>query len=47
MQNVWVVGNKTDLLSVPRPLVDGYLTFGGSVMGNQTHDPEGVQFYEP
>lgn len=47
MQTVWVTGDAQDILQVPKPMVDGYLTFGGSVMGNATHDPKGVEFYGP
>jgi L-ascorbate oxidase len=41
------MGNSTDILgSVPRPQLDGYLDYGGSVYGNDTHYPSGlVQFF--
>ncbi len=30
MQTIWVMGNETDVLDkVPRPEVEGYLTYGG------------------
>lgn len=44
MQTVWVTGDAADILKAPRPMVEGYLAFGGSVMGNATHDPEGVRY---
>lgn len=45
MQTVWVMGNETELLDkVPRPEVEGYLTYGGNVYGNATHWPEVVQY---
>lgn len=45
MQTVWVMGNETELLDkVPRPEVEGYLTFGGNVYGNATHWPEVIQY---
>ncbi|KAE9370969.1 multicopper oxidase [Stipitochalara longipes BDJ] len=46
MQTVWVMGNSSEVLGqVPRPDVEGYLTYGGSVNGNATHDPEVVEYY--
>jgi L-ascorbate oxidase len=45
MQTVWVMGNETELLDkVPRPEVQGYLTYGGNVYGNATHWPEVVHW---
>ncbi|KFY22306.1 hypothetical protein V493_06685 [Pseudogymnoascus sp. VKM F-4281 (FW-2241)] len=44
MQTVWVFGNYTDVTSkVGQPDYNGYLDFGGSVVGNETHWPEVVQ----
>lgn len=41
------MGNSTEVLgNVPRPDVEGYLTYGGSVMGNASHFPEVVQFFD-
>lgn len=37
MQTVWVMGNETEVLKLPRPEVEGYLTFGGDVYGNESH----------
>ncbi|KAI9838737.1 MAG: hypothetical protein M1838_004537 [Thelocarpon superellum] len=45
MQTIWVFGNSTDILTVPSPMLDGYLTYGGTVMGNVSHAPEGVTFH--
>ena len=45
MQTVWVMGNETEVLDkVPRPEVEGYLTYGGNVNGNESHWPEVVHF---
>jgi len=41
------MGNSTEVLrEVPRPDVEGYLTYGGSVVGNQSHWPEVVEFFD-
>lgn len=41
---VWVFGNHTDVTSaVGQPDYNGYLDFGGSVVGNDAHWPEVVQ----
>jgi L-ascorbate oxidase len=45
MQTVWVMGNEAEVLYwVPRPEVEGYLTYGGNVYGNETHWPEVVHY---
>ncbi|KUJ06572.1 L-ascorbate oxidase [Mollisia scopiformis] len=45
MQTVWVMGNSSEVLGkVPTPEVEGYLTYGGDVYGNETHAPNIVQF---
>jgi L-ascorbate oxidase len=46
MQTVWVMGNETEVLGrVPAPDdVEGYLTYGGNVNGNETHWPQVVEF---
>lgn len=44
MQTVWVMGNETEIMSVPWDHVKGYLGYGGSVNGNDTHDPHVVHF---
>lgn len=42
----WVMGNQTEVLSlIDTPDVDGYLTFGGSVNGNEAHPPEVVEYF--
>ncbi|TAQ86499.1 hypothetical protein B7494_g5173 [Chlorociboria aeruginascens] len=46
MQTVWVMGNETEVLKVGRPDVEGYLTYGGSVYGNENHWPEVVHFQD-
>lgn len=38
------MGNETEILSVPLGDVQGYLEYGGSVYGNETHDPKVVHF---
>jgi len=38
MQIVWLMGNSTEVLGkVPRPEVEGYLSFDGDVYGNDSH----------
>lgn len=45
MQTVWIMGNETDIKKgVPLAHLQGYLDFGGSVYGNDTHDPSPVHF---
>ncbi|KAI9692770.1 MAG: hypothetical protein M1820_009369 [Bogoriella megaspora] len=44
MQTVWVFGDAKDILRVPKPDVEGFLTYGGSVYGNASHAPEMVHF---
>ena len=29
MQTVWVMGDTADILKLPKPQVEGYLTYGG------------------
>jgi len=41
---VWVMGNETEILNVPYEHIQGYLDYGGSVNGNDTHDPHVVHF---
>ncbi|KAI3391655.1 hypothetical protein diail_6993 [Diaporthe ilicicola] len=40
MQSVWVVGNASEIQKTPTELSAGYFTFGGSVTGNETSDPQ-------
>ena len=44
MQTVWVMGNETEIMTVPIEHIQGYLQYGGSVNGNDTHDPHVVHF---
>jgi len=44
MQTVWVMGNEDEIMKVPYEHIVGYLEFGGSVNGNETHDPHVVHF---
>ena len=44
MQMVWVMGNETEIMTVPAKDVEGYLVYGGSVNGNETYDPSPVHF---
>ena len=46
MQTVWVFGDEKDILKVPKVEVEGYLTYGGDVYGNETHAPRVVHFSE-
>lgn len=46
MQTAWVFGDAQDILSVPKPEVDGYLTYGGDVYGNSSHAPRVLHFSE-
>ena len=40
MQTAWVFGDAEDILGkVPKPEVQGYLTYGGDVVGSEQHDP--------
>ncbi|RDL36125.1 Cupredoxin [Venustampulla echinocandica] len=46
MQTAWVMGNQSEVLGlIDRPGVEGYLTYGGSVAGNETNSPEVVEFF--
>lgn len=46
MQTVWVHGDGGDILTVERPVVEGYLWYGGNVYGNKSHTPQVVHFDE-
>lgn len=47
MQTIWVMGNETEILGkVPRPEVEGYLTYGGDVYGNESHWPTAVHYFD-
>ncbi|KFY33216.1 hypothetical protein V494_07826 [Pseudogymnoascus sp. VKM F-4513 (FW-928)] len=46
MNTAWVMGNQTEVLSlIDTPDVEGYLTYGGSVVGNETHPAEVVEYF--
>ena len=41
------MGNETDVLDkVPRPEVEGYLTYDGDVYGNESHSPTVVHYFD-
>lgn len=43
----WVMGNQSEVLGlIDRPGVEGYLAYGGSVVGNETHPPDVIEFFE-
>ncbi|MCJ1421622.1 hypothetical protein MMC32_007988 [Xylographa parallela] len=44
MQTVWVMGNETEIMTVPADDIQGYLVYGGSVYGNESFDPSPVHF---
>ncbi|RCI09398.1 hypothetical protein L249_3641 [Ophiocordyceps polyrhachis-furcata BCC 54312] len=45
MQTVWVHGSAEDLLTVPRPEVDGYLEYGGDAYGKDGRAPRVLHFH--
>lgn len=40
MQSVWVVGNASEIQTMPTELSVGYFTYGGDVYGNETYNPD-------
>ncbi|KAH7408030.1 putative laccase [Cadophora sp. MPI-SDFR-AT-0126] len=44
MQTIWVMGNASQVMSVDRPDVEGYLTYGGDVLGDENRWPSVVEF---
>ncbi|RDA96123.1 hypothetical protein CP533_1755 [Ophiocordyceps camponoti-saundersi (nom. inval.)] len=46
MQTVWVHGSADDLVTVPRPDVDGYLEYGGDAYGKESRAPRVLHFHE-
>lgn len=47
MQSVWVMGDREEVLGkVGWPDVQGYLDFGGSVMGNETWWPNVNEYFK-
>ncbi|OXV06664.1 hypothetical protein Egran_05565 [Elaphomyces granulatus] len=45
MQTIFVVGDKEDVVQQSGPASAGYLTYGGSAYGNETHSPEVMHFF--
>ena len=41
---MWVFGNASEILKVPVEYAEGYLNYGGSVYGNDTHYPSPIHF---
>lgn len=40
------MGNQAQVLGlIDRPGVEGYLTYGGSVVGNETNPPDVIEFF--
>ena len=46
MQSVWVFGDADDIRKVPKPMVEGYLHYGGGAYGNTMHDPCVVHYFD-
>jgi L-ascorbate oxidase len=46
MQTVWVFGDSSDILKVEPDVAEGYLTYGGSAYGNETHDPNVMHWFD-
>ncbi|OJD34790.1 l-ascorbate oxidase [Diplodia corticola] len=46
MQTVWVFGNSSDILTLPLPMVEGYLAYGGNVYGDDDNPPSVVHFFD-
>lgn len=46
MQTVWVMGNQSQVLKVDRPEVEGYLMYGGSVVGDGNNNPSVLSFWD-
>ncbi|MCJ1281004.1 hypothetical protein MMC26_000322 [Xylographa opegraphella] len=44
MQTVWVMGNESEIMTVPADDIQGYLVYGGNVYGNESFDPSSVHF---
>jgi L-ascorbate oxidase len=44
MQTVWVMGNESEILTVPLSHIQGYLHYGGSVYGTDGRSPHVVHF---
>ena len=46
MQTVWIFGDTKDILKVPKPEVEGYLTYGGNAYGNSKVPAVAVHFFD-
>lgn len=46
MQTAWVFGDSEDILTVPEPMVEGYLTYGGSVYGDDDNAPQVIHWFD-
>ncbi|KAF9638704.1 putative l-ascorbate oxidase protein [Lasiodiplodia theobromae] len=46
MQTAWVFGNSSDILTLPLPMVEGYLVYGGNVLGDDDNPPSVVHFFD-
>ena len=44
MQTVWVMGNESEIMTVPLSHIQGYLDYGGSVYGTDGRSPHVVHF---
>ena len=44
MQTVWVMGNASEVMKADRLDVEGYLTYGGDVLGDENKWPSVVEF---
>ncbi|KAL5324675.1 hypothetical protein ACEPPN_009223 [Leptodophora sp. 'Broadleaf-Isolate-01'] len=44
MQTVWVMGNAEEVMKADRLEVEGYLTYGGDVLGDENRWPSVVEF---
>ena len=46
MQSVWVIGNAADIIKIPlQEQREGYLTYGGSVYGNDSFPPSVYEYF--
>lgn len=45
MQSVWVMGDYAQITGIPLADAEGYLSWGGSVTGNETWDPRVVHYF--
>ncbi|CAH0027075.1 unnamed protein product [Clonostachys rhizophaga] len=47
MQSVWAVGTAQEIIAIPFTESEGYLTYGGSVYGNETYAPKYPHYFDP